>query len=315
MANPIDRGEYGIVFYASTALTPPTYVDVCGQTQTAVALTGSMQRMPGSVDTAYFHVGSVARYTLQVDVESDDTPIDLGLLGHFESDPSAPFGELATFRNDDQATKSVHTFDTSGRYILQVTATGARLIDCNTQQLAAQSTTNRQGREQPLSPEQAAAVLELLRTDAQRCYDHYEELLNEDDQGQRRRPEDPQLARELARMNLTLNFYTQWYWKVDLHNLLHFLALRSDSHAQYEIRVYAEVIGQLVERWVPAAWGAFRDYRLEAASLSRQELQCVKQLLRDGTLDLKIMGEMTQREQREFREKLGLAVPSKGPSQ
>ncbi len=171
------------------------------------------------------------------------------------------------------------------------------------QQLAAQSTTNRQGREQPLSPEQAAAVLELLRTDAQRCYDHYEELLNEDDARQRRRPEDPQLARELARMNLTLNFYTQWYWKVDLHNLLHFLALRSDSHAQYEIRVYAEVIGQLVERWVPAAWGAFRDYRLEAASLSRQELQAVKQLLRGDVVDYAALG-MTGREQREFREKL-----------
>ena len=178
------------------------------------------------------------------------------------------------------------------------------------QQLAAQSTTNRQGREQPLSPEQAAAVLELLRTDAQRCYDHYEELLNEDDQGQRRRPEDPQLARELARMNLTLNFYTQWYWKVDLHNLLHFLALRSDSHAQYEIRVYAEVIGQLVERWVPAAWGAFRDYRLEAASLSRQELQAVKQLLRGGVVDYAALG-MTGREQREFREKLSLEQKEK----
>lgn len=182
------------------------------------------------------------------------------------------------------------------------------------QQLAAQSKTNRQGRaDQPLSPAQAQAVLDLLREDAERCYNHYEEMLNEDEQGLRRRPEDPQLARELARMNLTLNFYTQWYWKVDLHNLLHFLALRSDSHAQYEIRVYAEVIGQLVERWVPAAWGAFRDYRLEAASLSRQELQCVKQLLRDGTLDLKIMGEMTQREQREFREKLGLTAPGKEP--
>jgi thymidylate synthase (FAD) len=136
------------------------------------------------------------------------------------------------------------------------------------QQLAQQSRTNRQGRaEQPLSPGQAQAVLDLLRDDAERCYDHYEGLLNDDGAGNPSRPEDPQLARELARMNLTLNFYTQWYWKVDLHNLLHFLALRSDSHAQYEIRVYAEVIGQLVERWVPAAWGAFRDYRLEADSL------------------------------------------------
>lgn len=130
MANPIDRGDFGIVFYASTNPTPPTYVDINGQTQTAVALTGSMQRMPGSVDTAYFHVGGVARYTLQVDVDSDDTPIDLGLLGHFEANPSAPFGELATFRNDDQSTKSVHTFDGSGRYILQTANLGAIVEGC-----------------------------------------------------------------------------------------------------------------------------------------------------------------------------------------
>ena len=80
MANPIDRGDFGIVFYASTASPLPTYVDINGQTQTAVALSGSMQRMPGSVDSAYFHVGGVARYTLQVDVTAEDEPILLGLL-------------------------------------------------------------------------------------------------------------------------------------------------------------------------------------------------------------------------------------------
>jgi hypothetical protein len=130
MANPIDRGDFGIVFYGSTNPTPPTYVDINGQTQTALALTGSMQRMPGSVDTAYFHVGGVARYTLQVDVTTEDEPILLGLLGHFEANPSAPFGELATFRNDDQTTKSIHTFGSSGRYILQTANLGAIVEGC-----------------------------------------------------------------------------------------------------------------------------------------------------------------------------------------
>ena len=129
MANPIDRGDFGIVFYASTDPTPPTYVDVNGQTQTALPLSGSMQRMPGSVDSAYFHVGGVARYTLQVDVTAEDEPILLGLLGHFESNPAASFGELATFRNDDQATKSIHSFG-SGRYILQTANLGAIVEGC-----------------------------------------------------------------------------------------------------------------------------------------------------------------------------------------
>jgi thymidylate synthase (FAD) len=173
------------------------------------------------------------------------------------------------------------------------------------EQLKAQSSTNRQGREEPLSPEQAQAVLELLRTDATRCYDHYEQLLNEGERGEPSRPSEPKLARELARMNLTLNFYTQWYWKIDLHNLLHFLALRMDAHAQYEIRVYAEAIDALVQRWVPQAWEAFRDYRLEATTLSRQELLAIKALLRGESPDYRALG-LSPREQREFSQKLGL---------
>jgi len=175
----------------------------------------------------------------------------------------------------------------------------------HSEQLAEQSRSNRQGREAALSPEQAEAVLRLLSHDAERCYDHYEELLNEDDAGQPRRPGEPQLARELARMNLTLNYYTQWYWKVDLHNLLHFLSLRMDAHAQYEIRVYGEIIGSLVERWVPLAWEAFRDYRLEGISLSRMELLAVKALLRGEKPDYVGLG-LSPREERELREKLGL---------
>jgi thymidylate synthase (FAD) len=87
------------------------------------------------------------------------------------------------------------------------------------------------------------------------------------------------LARELARMNLTLSTYTQWYWKTDLHSLFHFLSLRADSHAQYEIRVYAEAMLKTVQAWVPLACEAFRDYRLDAVTLSRQGLDVVRRMI------------------------------------
>ncbi|MFN7901911.1 MAG: FAD-dependent thymidylate synthase [Holosporales bacterium] len=135
--------------------------------------------------------------------------------------------------------------------------------------LAAQSSINNQGRGNPLSPAQAARVLELLKSDAERVYEHYEGLLSGDDA----------IARELARMNLSLNFYTQWYWKIDLHNLFHFVRLRADHHAQYEIRVYAEVLLRLLERWVPLAFGAFKEYRLGAVQLSATGWAVIKRLL------------------------------------
>src|SRR5262249_5092492 len=109
-------------------------------------------------------------------------------------------------------------------------------------QLAAQSSANRQGRGEVLAGEEAARVLALLEADSRRQYDHYQEMLNETEDGEALDAGRRGLARELARMGLTLNFYTQWYWKVDLHNLMHFLALRADAHAQHEIRVYAEAM-------------------------------------------------------------------------
>ncbi len=105
-------------------------------------------------------------------------------------------------------------------------------------QLAAQSSVNNQGRGATLEGAEAARVLDILRGDSDRAYDHYEAMLSQDGQ--------QGLARELARMNLPANVYTQWYWKVDLHNLFHFLRLRADAHAQYEIRVYAEAICEVV---------------------------------------------------------------------
>src|SRR5581483_1388110 len=102
----------------------------------------------------------------------------------------------------------------------------------------------------------------------ERAYAGYVEMLNEDAAGNPRDPGWPGLARELARMNLSLNFYTQWYWKIDLYNFMHFLSLRADPHAQYEIRAYAEAMVAILKRWVPLTSEAFEQHRLRAVTLS-----------------------------------------------
>ena len=170
--------------------------------------------------------------------------------------------------------------------------------------LAAQSAMNRQGRGDVLQGEEAARVLDLLREDATRNYDHYIEMLNEDEGGQQADPGRQGLARELARMNLTLNAYTQWYWKTDLHNLFHFLSLRADAHAQYEIRVYAEAMMTMAEAWVPIAAGAFRDYRLGAVTLSAQMLAILRRMLAGEAVEQAGSG-LSKREWRELMETLG----------
>ena len=158
--------------------------------------------------------------------------------------------------------------------------------------LAAQSVVNNQGRGEALSGAEAERVLRYLRDDAARCYDHYEEMISSDDQ--------QGLARELARMNLPANIYTQWYWKVDLHNLLHFLRLRADAHAQYEIRVYADEICKIVADWVPFAFSAFEDYRMGGATLSSKALDCVRRLIKGEDVTQASSG-MSAGEWREFR--------------
>jgi thymidylate synthase (FAD) len=147
--------------------------------------------------------------------------------------------------------------------------------------LAAQSASNRQGRGDVLEGDEAAAVLALLREDADRNYSHYEYMLNEAEPDPDRRG----LARELARMNLTLNAYTQWYWKTDLHNLFHFLSLRADSHAQYEIRVYADAMLAMTRAWVPASCRAFEEYRLGAVSFSATMLAILRRMLAGEAVD------------------------------
>ena len=172
------------------------------------------------------------------------------------------------------------------------------------EQLAAQSAVNRQGRGAVLEGDEAARVLDLLRDDATRNYDHYLEMLNEDAEGRVIEEGRTGLARELARMNLTLNAYTQWYWKADLHNLLNFLSLRADSHAQYEIRVYAEAMLDTVRAWVPLVHEAFRDYRQGAVTLSSQMLAVVRAIAAGGAPQQEGSG-LSKREWRELMAILG----------
>jgi thymidylate synthase (FAD) len=173
-------------------------------------------------------------------------------------------------------------------------------------QLAAQSSNNRQGRGEILTGAEAEHVLALLRQDAERAYRGYVEMLNEDETGQSIDPARRGLARELARMNLSLNFYTQWYWKTDLHNLLNFLSLRGDAHAQYEIRAYAEAMMDTLERWVPMTAEAFRQHRLGGAQLSASALAVVKRLIAGEKVTQEQSG-MSKREWAELMETLGRA--------
>ena len=160
----------------------------------------------------------------------------------------------------------------------------------------AQSVVNNQGRGGVLEGAEAARVLEILKSDSNRAYDKYEAMIAET--GPDGEPQDG-LARELARMNLPSNIYTQWYWKVDLHNLFHFLRLRADAHAQYEIRVYADAICNVVADWVPAAYRAFEDYRLGGATMSNTALECIRRMVKGEEVTQETSG-MSKGEWREF---------------
>jgi thymidylate synthase (FAD) len=160
-----------------------------------------------------------------------------------------------------------------------------------------QDTKNRQGRTGEVGDQVATKILGDMRSQCDAAYDRYKVFL------------DDGLARELARMVLPLNVYTQWYWKIDLHNLLHFLSLRMDSHAQHEIRVFANVIGDLVAKWVPTAWEAFQDFRFQATTLSRQEIEYVRGHLTGAWQLPGAEVTLTPKEQEELMKKLGLSKP------
>ena len=165
--------------------------------------------------------------------------------------------------------------------------------------LAAQSQSNRQGRGDVLSGDQAKKVLDLLKKDAEQTYDNYETMLNERYDGSVIDEKQVGLARELARMNLTLNTYTQWYWKTDLLNLMNFLRLRADHHAQFEIRAYADAMLDTVKRWVPITYDAFMDYRVGGTEVSSKGKKIIQKLIDGEEIDAEKSG-LSKREWNEL---------------
>lgn len=171
--------------------------------------------------------------------------------------------------------------------------------------LGAAPVTNRQGRGETLSLKEAQDVLDLLKADALESYGHYQFLLNQDDSGQTLDPDRKGIARELARMTLSLNYYTQWYWKIDLRNWMHFIHLRIDPHAQYEIRAYAETMLDIMKKWLPMTYQAFVEYQLQALKLSSKGAAVVKKWLAGETVEDATQAGMSLGEWHEFKSSFG----------
>ena len=170
--------------------------------------------------------------------------------------------------------------------------------------LAAQSKNNRQGRGDLINGKQADDILKILKEDAEKSYNNYETILNERYDGTIINENQKGLARELARMNLTLNTYTQWYWKTDLLNLLNFLSLRADDHAQYEIRAYADVMIDSLKRWVPITYEAFMDYRIGGMELSSKGKSVILKMIKGENCDFE-NSKLSKREWNELMESFG----------
>ena len=183
-----------------------------------------------------------------------------------------------------------------------------------------QSTTNKQGRDGEMSMADKIAVRDEIIKSNIECYNRYQNLLGGDLEKSSMVFSDSfeGISREMARGVLSVNNYTEWYWKIDLHNLFHFLALRMDSHAQYEIRVFADAMYELIKPVIPLAVEAFEDFILNAERMSRMEMDLLRYMV-EGSWDLakSAFGEGTEkgvakhfglsmRELREFKEKLGL---------
>jgi len=170
--------------------------------------------------------------------------------------------------------------------------------------LAAQSKSNRQGRGELINGKQADNILNILKKDAEQTYANYELMLNEKYDGTTIKENNKGLARELARMNLTLNTYTQWYWKTDLLNLLSFLSLRADIHAQYEIRAYANVMIHSLKKWVPITFEAFMDYRVGGMELSGKGKAVIQKMMKGEKCDFET-SKLSKREWNELMESFG----------
>ncbi len=142
--------------------------------------------------------------------------------------------------------------------------------------LKPQSKSNNQGRSGELSEDEKNEYIKIIKETSSKSFQSYKELLNVDEEEQKIDTKKIGIARELARMTLPLNTYTQWYWKIDLHNLMHFLALRYDYHAQYEIRVYAKIMLDILKKWVPLTYEAFVNNRLNSESISADGIKFIK---------------------------------------
>ena len=173
----------------------------------------------------------------------------------------------------------------------------------NKKNMQAQSKSNNQGREQQLNDIESKQYLGIIKKNSKLAFSDYRELLNEDDGGKALDKNKNGVARELARMVLPLNAYTEWYWKIDLHNLMHFLSLRFDYHAQYEIRVYAEVMLDILKKWVPLTYEAFISHRLENISLSKHGIEFIKNLIH-GKKNNKT--KISKREEDELKKRFGI---------
>jgi len=170
--------------------------------------------------------------------------------------------------------------------------------------LAVQSKNNRQGRGDLINGKQAQDILKILKEDAEKSYNDYETMLNERYDGTIINENKKGLARELARMNLTLNTYTQWYWKTDLLNLLNFLSLRADDHAQYEIRAYADIMIDTLKRWVPITYEAFMDYRVGGMELSSKGKSVISKMIKGEDCDFE-NSKLSKREWNELMQSFG----------
>ena len=168
--------------------------------------------------------------------------------------------------------------------------------------LAEQSSSNKQGRGDNIDDKSASKILKILKEDSLNCYKNYSWMLNEKNSDQYDN-DRPSLSRELARINLTLNTYTQWYWKIDLHNFMHFVSLRADSHSQFEIREYGKTLLTILSKWTPLSYKAFLSYRLNSAELSMESINVIKKMI-SGKKVKKDTSNLSNREWKELQELL-----------
>jgi thymidylate synthase (FAD) len=172
----------------------------------------------------------------------------------------------------------------------------------DTTRVALQSEENKQGSGRRAAPQYAAQVLELLKAEQAALYTDYAGMV------------EAGVARELARINLPLSLYTEWYWQIDLHNLFNFLRLRLDPHAQYEIRQYAAALGQCAQAVAPLAYEAFEEYELYGARFSKTELRLIREMLKAGGIgpqsDVSSLTRLPAKRREEFTRRLWADTPA-----